>query len=239
MTFNHPLPQMVLTGDFNFMWNDTDIPLAFLITFRSYGTWLHGDERSSISRHKNQYKSLRLPQNEKWLDTNTQRLKSEIVTLNAEQRNAVEKAVRETCDIRQWHLQAINVRTNHVHTVVSIGAKKPEIALNAFKANATEKCAKAVVGRTKKLRGRTKAAKDIYGMKKASRRRLIMSSTVKAMTCLILIEVRTACGSGRFKFIGYDFLGIFTARELNHPRPQMVLTRRAGQNYLRYGAVEH
>ena len=119
------------------MWNDTDIPLAFLITFRSYGTWLHGDERGSISRHKNQYKSFRLPQNEKWLDINTQRLKSEIVTLTAEQRNAVEKAVRETCDIRGWHLQAINVRTNHVHTVVSIGAKKPEIALNAFKANAT------------------------------------------------------------------------------------------------------
>lgn len=119
------------------MWNDTDIPLAYLITFRSYGTWLHGDERGSVSRHKNQYKSSRLQQNQKWLETNTQRLKSEIVTLNAEQRNAVEKAIRETCDIRKWHLQAINVRTNHVHTVVSIGIKKPEIALNTFKANAT------------------------------------------------------------------------------------------------------
>lgn len=119
------------------MWNDTDIPLAFLITFRCYGTWFHGDERGSINRFRNQYKTHRLPQNEKWLETNRQRLKNEIVTLNAEQRNAVEKAIRETCDVREWHLQAINVRTNHVHTVVSIGAKKPEIALNAFKANAT------------------------------------------------------------------------------------------------------
>jgi REP element-mobilizing transposase RayT len=34
-------------------------------------------------------------------------------------------------------LYAINVRTNHVHLVVSIGEKKPEVALNAFKANAT------------------------------------------------------------------------------------------------------
>jgi REP element-mobilizing transposase RayT len=34
-------------------------------------------------------------------------------------------------------LRAINVRTNHVHVVVSIGEKKPELALNAFKANAT------------------------------------------------------------------------------------------------------
>ncbi len=31
----------------------------------------------------------------------------------------------------------MNVRTNHVHVVVSIGAKKSELALNAFKANAT------------------------------------------------------------------------------------------------------
>ncbi len=119
------------------MWNDTDIPLAYLITFRCYGTWLHGDERGSINRFRNQYQTHRLPQNEKWLETNRQRLKSEIVTLDVEQRNSVEKAVRETCEICQWHLQAINVRTNHIHTVVSIGAKKPEIALNAFKANAT------------------------------------------------------------------------------------------------------
>ena len=32
------------------MWNDTDIPLAYLISFRCYGTWLHGDERGSIDR---------------------------------------------------------------------------------------------------------------------------------------------------------------------------------------------
>jgi len=29
------------------MWNDTDIALAHLITFRCHGTWLHGDERGS------------------------------------------------------------------------------------------------------------------------------------------------------------------------------------------------
>jgi REP element-mobilizing transposase RayT len=121
------------------MWNDTDIPLAYLITFRSYGTWLHGDERGSVSRFRNQYKSARLPPEEKWLRTNTQRLKGDAVALDAEQRQCVETATRETCEIRGWCLYAINVRTNHVHTVVSIGEKKPEVALNAFKANATRK----------------------------------------------------------------------------------------------------
>jgi REP element-mobilizing transposase RayT len=119
------------------MWNDTDIPLAFLITFRSHGTWLHGDERGSVSRFRNQYKSPRLPPEKKWLDINTKRLRDEPVTLDANQRGCVEAAARETCKFRQWYLHAINVRTNHVHLVASIGDKKPELALNAFKANAT------------------------------------------------------------------------------------------------------
>ena len=43
------------------MWNDTDLPLGYLITFRSYGTWLHGDERGSIDRFHNRYKAPYLP----------------------------------------------------------------------------------------------------------------------------------------------------------------------------------
>ena len=121
------------------MWNDTDIPLAFLITFRSHGTWLHGDERGSVNRFRNQYKSPRLPAEKKWLETNTKRLRDEPVILDADQRGCVEAAARETCKFRKWYLHAINVRTNHVHVVVSIGDKKPELALNAFKANATRK----------------------------------------------------------------------------------------------------
>ena len=121
------------------MWNDTDIPLAFLITFRTYGTWLHGDERGSVSRFRNQYKSPRLPPENKWLKTNTDRLKGKIVVLDAAQRHCVEAAARETCEIRGWHLYAVNVRTNHAHSVVAAGEKKPEIVLNALKANATRK----------------------------------------------------------------------------------------------------
>ena len=119
------------------MWNDTDIPLAYLITFRCYGTWLHGDERGSIDRFHNAYKSLYIAPNKNWQQHNSKSLKNEPVLLNAEQRKTVEKAIRDTCEKREWCLEAINVRTNHVHIVVKIGAKPPESALNAFKANAT------------------------------------------------------------------------------------------------------
>ncbi len=121
------------------MWNDTDIPLAYLITFRSYGNWLHGDERGSVDRFHNQYKAPLIAPNINWQNHNSRRLRDDAVILNAMQRETIEKAVRETCIIRGWFLQAINARTNHVHTVVSIGVKKPENALNAFKANATRK----------------------------------------------------------------------------------------------------
>src|SRR5436853_6186510 len=119
------------------MWNDTDIPLAYLITFRSYGTWLHGDGRGSIDRFRNIHKSPYIEPDARWQQHNTQTLRDEPLTLNAAQRQSVEKAIRETCDVRGWLLRAVNVRTNHAHVVVSIGDTKPERALNAFKANAT------------------------------------------------------------------------------------------------------
>jgi REP element-mobilizing transposase RayT len=57
--------------------------------------------------------------------------------LDAARRTSVEKAIRETCEKRGWTLLAINVRTNHVHIVVRTNDRKPALALNAFKANAT------------------------------------------------------------------------------------------------------
>ena len=111
--------------------------MAFLITFRSHGTWLHGDERGSVDRFHNRYKSPYIEPNQHWHRHNTNVLKAEPVILDASQRQSVKSAIEETCTIRKWHLYAINVRTNHVHTVVSIGKLKPERALNAFKANAT------------------------------------------------------------------------------------------------------
>jgi len=121
------------------MWNETDTPLAYFISFRTYGSWLHGDTRGSIDRFQNKYRSPYISPNVKWNDQNMRRLKAPPVSLGAKQRTAIKAAIRETCEIRKWSLEAINVRTNHVHTVVSASKKKPEIVLNAFKANATRR----------------------------------------------------------------------------------------------------
>jgi REP element-mobilizing transposase RayT len=118
------------------MWNDTDVPLAFFISLRAYGTWLHGDKRGSIDRFHNRYRDPYIAPNQKWHRYNQGHLKTAPLVLKSTFRKSIEKAIRETCSLRKWTLLAINVRTNHVHTVVTAD-RKASLVLNAFKANAT------------------------------------------------------------------------------------------------------
>jgi hypothetical protein len=119
------------------MWNDTDTPLAYLITFRTYGSWLHGDERGSVNRYRNIYSTKYLPQEKEWQIVNSKKLKIGPVKLSDEQRTCVRMAITACCKFRGWNLMAINVRTNHGHVVTDIGETNPSIALNALKANST------------------------------------------------------------------------------------------------------
>ena len=118
------------------MWNDTNTPLAYLITFRTCGTWLHGDQRGSIDRFHNRYRSPYIPANPKWHRYNQTTLKTPPLVLGASQRKSIAAAIRETCEIRKWSLLAHNVRTNHIHTVVTAN-RDSELVLIALKANAT------------------------------------------------------------------------------------------------------
>ena len=121
------------------MWNDTDTLLAFFITFRSYGTWFHGDERGSVDRHHNIYGTPRIPRNDTWRRISGNLSKHPPVKLDAARRRSVKNAITETCDKRGWCLAAFNVRTNHVHSVAMAPNSSADMVLNAFKANATRK----------------------------------------------------------------------------------------------------
>ena len=116
-----------------------EFPLAYLITIRTFGTWLHGDERHSVDRHgRNVYGTPDVPPDQKWEEIMKSELKQSPVVLNDSQRKAAEFAIRELCEQRRYFLQAINVRSNHAHAVVSAQAK-PERIADAFKAFATKK----------------------------------------------------------------------------------------------------
>jgi REP element-mobilizing transposase RayT len=115
---------------------DRSTPVGYLITFRCYGTWLHGDERGSIDRYHRAYGTPGLPASAVRRKHDRDLLKQPPVELNSEQRKVVESAIRETCRIRLWNLWTINVRTNHVHAVVTAN-KKPDAVMTALKANST------------------------------------------------------------------------------------------------------
>ena len=108
-------------------YSDERIPLGYLITFRSYGTWLHG-ESGSVDRFHNIYGTPRLPGNAKRKQYNQRLLKQRPVRLDTRKRAAILSAIKETCDIRKWELWVSNIRTNHVHAVVS-GLCKPQTNL--------------------------------------------------------------------------------------------------------------
>ena len=123
---------MVREFDYN------EFPLAYLISFRTYGTWLHGDERWSVNRKQNKYATFRIEPNPQLQKAERKALKCPPVKLDAYQRPVVEKAIGEVCLHRGYKLLAVNVRTNHVHTVVSAYVK-PEPILQSFQAYATRK----------------------------------------------------------------------------------------------------
>src|SRR3954447_16905115 len=104
----------------NFDWDDNDAPLAYLITVRTYGTWLHGDKRSSVDLHRqNVYNSARVKPIDKLNRIMEGNLSQCPFLLNGGMRGVVEAAIREVCDRRSYQLLAINVRTNHAHAVVN------------------------------------------------------------------------------------------------------------------------
>src|SRR5439155_1451456 len=94
---------------------DRSVPVGYLITFRCYGTWLHGDERGSIDRHHRRYGTPGVQPSPLRKQHDRELLKRPPVKLTSPQRAIVEFAIRETCEIRRWNLWTVNVRTNHVH----------------------------------------------------------------------------------------------------------------------------
>lgn len=112
------------------------VPLAYLITYHTYGTWLHGDARGSVDRNRNAPDSPRLPRSDSRKRAESSRLRGNPVVLTLDERGAVDRAIRDVCDHRGWTLEEINVRTNHVHVVVRAGLA-PEPVMNAFKSWST------------------------------------------------------------------------------------------------------
>src|SRR4051812_49049600 len=89
-------------------------PLAYLLTWTTYGTWLPGDDRGWTEK-PGQFREPDLEHEHRAL----LRMTEPALILTDEQRKLVESVIRRHCEIRSWHMHAVNCRTNHVHAVIT------------------------------------------------------------------------------------------------------------------------
>ena len=118
---------------------DRSQPLAFFITFRCYGTWFHGDVRGSVDRKKfNRFRTPNIPPTPHWVAKEMAEAGHGTFELDKDGRGLVDAAIREVAEFRGYRLISLNVRTNHVHSVVNAVAN-PERIMDAFKAYSTRR----------------------------------------------------------------------------------------------------
>jgi REP element-mobilizing transposase RayT len=121
-------------------------PLAYFLTWSTYGTWLPGDERGWVERGRGE--QLPDPAREEWAES----LMTETPCyLDREQRALVERTISEHCAIRRWHLFVVNCRTNHVHVVVHANCH-PETVRDQLKAWCTRRLSELQLERGEKAR---------------------------------------------------------------------------------------
>lgn len=109
-------------------------PLAYFLTWTTYGAWLHGDERGSVDDEHNRFGTPVLGADEHRARRERERMRGEPLLLSEPMREIVDSTMREHAGIRQWDLLALNVRTNHVHVVVRChGRVSPEKVMGEFK----------------------------------------------------------------------------------------------------------
>src|SRR6185436_8124685 len=113
-------------------------PLAYFISFRTYGTWLHGDPRGSVHRRSRVHGTPLYPALPGLVRAEERLLSHEPVQLDALRRGLVADAVWGVCRYRAWVLHALAVRVEHVHVVLTTGPNiPPERVMTSLKAWAT------------------------------------------------------------------------------------------------------
>ncbi|VAX42601.1 hypothetical protein MNBD_PLANCTO03-2463 [hydrothermal vent metagenome] len=118
-------------------------PLAYFLTWTTYGTWLHGDPRGSVDDTHNLYGHPYLS------NEPDRRLKAQNTLVETPfrmgdaARNIVKKAIIDHAAMREWRTLALSVQTNHVHLVILAAIHTPEQIMAQCKSWATRRLREA------------------------------------------------------------------------------------------------
>lgn len=117
----------------------TGPPLAYFLTWTTYGTWLHGDRRGSVDDAHNVFGHPVLEARPDRAARIREGLAEQPFVMTARVREVVDDAIRAHAEIRSWRVLGLNVRTNHVHLVIEASSHSPEQVMAQCKSWATRR----------------------------------------------------------------------------------------------------
>jgi REP element-mobilizing transposase RayT len=94
-------------------------PLAYHITFGTYGTRLHGDPRGTVDREHNQFGEPILGPDPERQREEASRLNFEPVYFTLEQREFIESVIPSICERGGWQYVICAAGPDHVHVCLS------------------------------------------------------------------------------------------------------------------------
>jgi hypothetical protein len=114
------------------------MPLAYFLTFTTYGTWLHGTDKGfgSVDRQHNAYGTPFVAPDDEREQLAAERMTEPPYFLPEATRTICRDAIVAICQEKQWRLLALHVRTNHVHVVLSAN-REPSRLMSELKARAS------------------------------------------------------------------------------------------------------
>ncbi|QKK07967.1 MAG: hypothetical protein HND58_07110 [Planctomycetota bacterium] len=117
----------------------TGPPLAYFLTWTTYGTWLHGDQRGSVDDAHNVFGHPVLEAQPHRAARTREGLAEQPFVMTARVRDVVDDAIRTHAEFRSWRVLGLNVRTNHVHLVIEANSHSPEQVMAQCKLWATRR----------------------------------------------------------------------------------------------------
>ncbi len=109
------------------------LPLAYHITWGTYGTRLRGGNAPYVDRNHNQYGTPLPPPNPTMQHADHDRMKYDPVYLTEEQRLTVRAAIIDVAHRYNWHIHANAANTDHIHFVITAD-REGEALRDALKA---------------------------------------------------------------------------------------------------------
>ncbi len=108
-------------------------PPVHLLTWRTYGTWMPGDDRGWVDERNNGYGEPTRTPDPQQHNMAVGQMAAPPFTFSVPLRERVTEILHEACAWRGWPVLALNVRSNHVHLVVAgeLGTGNPLTALKA------------------------------------------------------------------------------------------------------------